>query len=130
MIYIYRYTACVTVVSEYQGMLYTKSRFRLSAHNIRIGTGWSRVPREARVCDCAHGGIQDELHVKKYCSNLNHLRQKHSEILYDIPAFFDNCVLAYQFISEATRFIVISICIHILDICQKTIPKMVGRERN
>ncbi len=57
---VYRYTVCV--VTEYQRMVYT--RFRLSAHNLRIETGrWSRVPRGARVCDCAHGGIQDELHV-------------------------------------------------------------------
>ncbi len=70
---VYRYTVCA--LPEYQRMVYT--RFRLSVHNLRIETGrWSRVPREARVCDCAHGGIQDELHVIKYCSKLHQLRQK------------------------------------------------------
>ncbi len=42
------------------------------------------------VCDFAHGGLQDELHVIKYCYKLHHLRQKYSEILYDIAAFYDN----------------------------------------
>ncbi len=112
---VYRYTVCV--VPEYQRMVYT--RFRLSAHNLRIETGpWSRVPREARVCDCAHGGIQGELHVIKYCSKLHQLRQKYSEMLYDIPAFYDNCVLACQFIYEGHSITVISICINIVDICQ------------
>ncbi len=75
-------------------------------HNLRIETGrWSRVPCEARVCDCAHGGIPDELHVIKYFSKLHQLRQKYSEIRYDIPAFYDNCVLACQFIYEATQLL-------------------------
>ncbi len=99
---VYRSTVCV--VPEYQRMVYT--RFRLSAHNLRIETGrLSRVPREARVCDCAHGGIQGELHVIKYCSKLHQLRQKYSETLYHIPAFYDNCVLACQFIYEAIQLL-------------------------
>ncbi len=44
--------------------------------------------------------IQDELRVIKYCSKLHQLRQKYSEILYDIAAFYDKCVLACEFIYE------------------------------
>ncbi len=92
---VYRYTVCV--VPECQRMVYTRScTFRLSAHILRIETGrWPRVPREARAYDCAHGRIQDELHVIKYSSKLHQLRQEYSKILYDIPALYDNCVLEF-----------------------------------
>ena len=67
-------------VPEYERMVYT--RFRLSAHNLRGETGrWSRVPREAMVCDCTHGGIQNQLHVIKYCLKLSSLK---AEVFRDI----------------------------------------------
>ncbi len=42
------YTECVA--SEFKRIVYT--RFRLSAHNLKVETGrWARLPREERVCD-------------------------------------------------------------------------------
>ena len=55
-----------TLIRDYQRVSFT--RLRLSAHRLRVETGrWTRTPREARLCRCELGEIQDEEHVIFKC---------------------------------------------------------------
>ena len=65
------YSDCDVV--EYQRVAVT--RLRLSSHNLAIERGrWSRLPREARLCEC--GQVQDECHVLLHCPQNQATRQQ------------------------------------------------------
>jgi hypothetical protein len=70
------------------------TRFRLSAHSLRIETGrWARLPRQERLCTCGDG-VQDELHVTEHCRLIRDIRDKYYDLdfncvslcKFDIPA--------------------------------------------
>jgi hypothetical protein len=69
------------------------SRFRLSAHRLRVETGrWKRIPREERTCDCS-SAIQDENHVVFNCGLSQTIRCKYkmnytcfSDLFENMPA--------------------------------------------
>lgn len=51
------------------------SRFRLSAHRLRVETGrWMRIPRNERLCVC-NIDIQNEAHVMFHCPITLPIRQ-------------------------------------------------------
>ena len=67
----------------------TVTRFRLSSHNLAIERGrWTRLPREQRLCQC--GAVQDEQHLVQSCPATNHIRERHPDIRYELPDFFDS----------------------------------------
>ena len=54
------------------------TRFRVSAHNLKIETGrWNRTPRNERKCSCPLNEVQDEYHVVFKCKLSDHLRRKY-----------------------------------------------------
>ena len=53
------------------------SRFRLSAHRLKVETGrWTRTPRERRTCSCDSSSRQDERHALIECPLTVNIRQK------------------------------------------------------
>ena len=53
------------------------SRFRLSAHRLKVETGrWTRTPRERRTCSCDSSSLQDERHALLECPLTANIRQK------------------------------------------------------
>ena len=84
-------------VAEHHRTAFTQ--FRLSAHNLRVETGrWQRLPREERVCNCAHGGIQDEAHVS-VCSYTNDIRVQYPNAPFTIPCIMESddvCHIVYK----------------------------------
>ncbi len=66
------------------------SRFRLSAHRLKVETGrWSRIPREARLCDCGIHQVQDEKHFIETCLYLIDLRLEYPNMTFELPEFHD-----------------------------------------
>ncbi len=79
------YTGCV--VPEFKRIVYT--RFRLSAHDLKVETGrWARLTREERECDCTHGGVQDERHVIEDCTKMSQLRCKYIALNFTVTEFY------------------------------------------
>ena len=59
------------------------TRFRLSAHNLKIETGrWARLPRDERICSCGTG-VQDEYHVIEDCILSDGVRNKYNDIQFN-----------------------------------------------
>ena len=85
------YSNSTDPVSEYSRVSF--SRFRLSAHNLRIETGrWSRTPRQERYCECNSSEtrpIQDEQHVIKDCPLTHSVRLNYPSMDFSIPAIFE-----------------------------------------
>ena len=85
------YSNSIDPVSEYSRVSF--SRFRLSAHNLRIETGrWSRTPRQERYCECNSSEtrpIQDEQHVIKECPLTHSVRLNYPSMDFSIPAIFE-----------------------------------------
>ena len=68
-----KYSECAACL-EYARIAAT--RLRLSSHRLRVETGrWARIPRDARVCSCGTGSVQDEQHVLLHCELSKDLRQ-------------------------------------------------------
>ena len=68
------------------------SRFRLSAHYLRIVTGrGARLPRDMRICSCG-AAVQDEQHVLLECALSLHVRDQFPNefTTNSLSAFFDN----------------------------------------
>jgi len=67
------YYSPTVAVPDYLRVSFT--RFRLSAHRLRVETGrWARTPREQRVCKCDNRSLQDERHVLFICKHTANLR--------------------------------------------------------
>ena len=63
------------IVEDYLRTAFT--RFRVSSHRLRIEVGrWSRIPREARLCQCGVE-VQTEEHVLTRCNLVDPIRQKY-----------------------------------------------------
>ena len=79
------YSQSMPFEPEYRRTVF--SRFRVSAHKLRIETGrWQRLPREERICDCVNGGVQDEIHVLTVCEHCRQVRERFQDMNYqDIP---------------------------------------------
>ncbi|KAK7081978.1 hypothetical protein SK128_000611 [Halocaridina rubra] len=57
------------------------TRLRLMSHNLKIETGrWSRLPREASVCNCNNIVVQDECHVLLECPLSQHIREAYNQL--------------------------------------------------
>lgn len=68
------------------------TRFRLSAHSLKIESGrWSRpiTPLESRTCLCDSTSIQSEEHVTLECPLTSHIRNQFQEASYSIPQIFE-----------------------------------------
>ena len=88
-------------VPEYQRIAF--SRYRTGSHLLKIETGrWSRVPRENRLCHCAEGSVQDEVHVIESCALLNETRSMFPELEFKAEVFFNkNTADVAKFITKA-----------------------------
>ena len=66
------------------------SRFRLSAHRLKVVTGrWMRTPRERRTCSCDSSSWQDERHALVECPLTVNIRQKFNIII--LHSFQETC---------------------------------------
>ena len=66
------------------------SRFRLSAHRLKVVTGrWLRTPRERRTCSCDSSSRQDERHALLECPLTVNIRQKFNIII--LHSFQETC---------------------------------------
>ena len=73
-------------IPEYVRM--SATRFRLSAHSLRIETGrWSRLQRHERLCLCGDE-VQDEIHVIEQCQMVAHIRQNHPNLDFNCASIF------------------------------------------
>ena len=76
------YSSCDTFIKEYERISFSK--FRLSAHKLKIETGrWARpiIPRIQRLCNCGiPGSIQDEIHVLTDCLYTAHIRNTYPNV--------------------------------------------------
>ena len=72
--------SCSPYVPDYIRVSF--SRLRLMSHSLKVETGrWSRIPREARLCDrCDAQQVQDEEHMLITCSSTQHLRQRYERL--------------------------------------------------
>ena len=65
----------------------TFTRFRLSAHRLRVEMGrWSRIPPEQRMCQC-ETGIQNEQHIL-VCPLAQDIREKYRHEGTDLSSLF------------------------------------------
>ena len=65
------------------------TRFRLSAHRLRIETGrWSRLRYEQRLCEC--GDVQTEEHVLRFCPLVVNIRLQYQQADFSFPGVFHN----------------------------------------
>ena len=67
----------------------TFTRFRLSAHRLRVEMGrWSRTPAEHRICGCKTG-IQNEEHIL-VCPLTQEIRKKYGHDSTELSSIFDD----------------------------------------
>ena len=82
------------------------TRFRLSAHRLKIGTGkWSRVPRDRRICQCSENQVQDEHHVVFNCKLSENLRRKYDINYHTLEQLFDkmSAVSVGKYLTELNK---------------------------
>ena len=75
-------------VDDYLRIAFT--RFRTSAHRLKIETGrWSRIPRDRRLCGCGEG-VQTEEHVLVECSLTEGIREKYGQTNISFSSFMND----------------------------------------